>query len=42
MVSGGSSRKRNDSFDDEEEVDESIGFNVNNGKIVDFFKVISS
>ena len=28
MVSGSSSRKRNDSFDDEEEVDESIGFNV--------------
>ena len=42
MVSGSSSRKRNDSFDDEEEVDESIGFKVNNGKIVDFFKVISS
>ena len=39
MVSGSSSRKRNDSFDDEEEVDESIGFNVI-FRIVDTFKVI--
>ena len=37
MVSGSSSRKRNDSYDDEDDVDESIGFNVTFGNFLSLF-----